>query len=296
VALGGEAVRVEIWSNDLFHHKPLKGFHLVLHHDVDDIDLRSNSLTSKWDDLEDQVGRGLVRVTRPGSAEDQGQVFRKALDEWRKTNPDEGAATRWIIQRRGPQQLKLSLQALPASAKKLRKDDRLSSLAGGAIHLFTVPLNMEVEEHGDYKGPDAVLFAQDEDAVASILEKEKQRPVTGKNLKNLISNLTTLFAVVTTQSELEDLKKIFLQRSRRSWVKLAPPRSSSWTRPGTRWRIPPTSRPNQKLKLVHPLEEGKEEAESARGRPRRGKKVQFSPLIIKKCKNTAKICQLLLTV
>jgi hypothetical protein len=40
VALGGEAVRVEIWSNDLFDHKPLKGFHLVLHHDVDDIDLR----------------------------------------------------------------------------------------------------------------------------------------------------------------------------------------------------------------------------------------------------------------
>jgi hypothetical protein len=89
VALGGEAVRVEIWSNDLFDHKPLKGFHLVVHHDVDDIDLRSNSLTSKWDDLEDHVGRGLVRVMRPGSAEDQGQVFRKALDEWRKTNPDE---------------------------------------------------------------------------------------------------------------------------------------------------------------------------------------------------------------
>jgi hypothetical protein len=46
---------------------------------------------------------------------------------------------------------------------------------------------MEVEEHGDYKGPDAVLFAQDEDAVASILEKEKQRPVTGKNFKKKFS-------------------------------------------------------------------------------------------------------------
>jgi hypothetical protein len=30
---------------------------------------------------------------------------------------------------------------------------------------------------------------------------------------------------------------------------------------------------------------------SARGRPRRGRKVQFSPLITKKCKNRVKICQ-----
>ncbi len=149
VALGGEAVRVEIWSNDLFDHKALKGFHLVLHHDVDDIDLRSNSLTTKWDDLEDQVGRGLLRVTRPGSAKDQGQVFRKAMEEWRKTSPDEGAAIRWIVQKKGPQQLKLSLQALPASAKRLQRDERLSNLGGRAIHLFTVPLIMEMEEHGD---------------------------------------------------------------------------------------------------------------------------------------------------
>jgi hypothetical protein len=191
VALGGEAVRVEVWSNDLFEHKSLRGFNLVLHINVDDIDLRNNSLSSKWDDLEDQVGRGLIRVTRQGSADDQGPAFRKALEEWRKTNPDEGAATRWIVQKRGPQQLKLSLQALPATAKRLRRDERLSNLAGGAIHLFTVPLIMEIEEHGDYKGPDAVLFTQNKDAVASVLEKEQQRPLPGKETGGLIILLVT---------------------------------------------------------------------------------------------------------
>ncbi len=152
---------------------------------------------------------------------------------------------------------------------------------------------MEVEEHGDYKGPDAVLFAEDEEAVASILEKEKQRHVAGKSLKNLIRkpNHTVCSCTNTTRKLEKIFNGKFLQHSRQSWVKPAPPRSSSWMRPGTRWKTPSTLKLSQKLRLVRPPEGGKEEAESARGRPRRGKKVQFSPLIVKRCKNTVKICQ-----
>jgi hypothetical protein len=36
VALGGEAIRVEVWSNDLFKHKPHRDSHLVMHNDVAD--------------------------------------------------------------------------------------------------------------------------------------------------------------------------------------------------------------------------------------------------------------------
>ncbi len=62
---------------------------------------------------------------RPDAAEDCSAEFKQLYAEELQTNPGLGAAIRWAIQAKDDKNLRLILQALPATADRLRVEPRL---------------------------------------------------------------------------------------------------------------------------------------------------------------------------
>jgi hypothetical protein len=87
------------------------------------MDLEANTLSSKWEDLEDLVARSKMIPSAGGSMAPKGAEFRRHLADWRASEPEAGAAVRWELRCGDEDGLYLILQGLPASAK-VRKSMR----------------------------------------------------------------------------------------------------------------------------------------------------------------------------
>ena len=106
-------------------HPALTPFRFNLEADPDNIELKKNSFSLKWVDLESMVAADKLLVS---SAEemDAGPTFCEAWEAAKKSPNPPAAALRWSTQANVAYGFKLSLQALPGTARALRKDARLA--------------------------------------------------------------------------------------------------------------------------------------------------------------------------
>jgi hypothetical protein len=180
LSLEGDRLEADIWTSDIFTAPELGGFRLRYEVKVASIELRPNTLSSRWEDVITLLGRGTLVAFRPDAAEDCSAEFRQLYAEELKANPRLGAALRWAIHAKDDQNLRLILQALPATADRLRAEPRLSADDGQAMHLEALDVEAEMLEDDDGPGLVPILFARDPPDIREILAKFPDRIRAGK--------------------------------------------------------------------------------------------------------------------
>jgi hypothetical protein len=160
-ALEGDKQEFDFCSEDIFTSDKLSGFGMKLHLRPEEITIRQNSTTSKWENLEDLVARGDIIVTHNDSQDDQGARFREAYEAALEEDHELGAAVRWAVLGKKGGGLRLALEGLPGTAPELSSD------GSAAIILDATRLIYEAELKNLGGGPVPILFARDP---ASILE------------------------------------------------------------------------------------------------------------------------------
>jgi hypothetical protein len=172
-------LEADIWTSDIFADPHLGGFRLRYEVKVGTVELRPNSLSSRWEDVITLVSKGTLVAFRPDAAEDCSTEFRQLYAEAIHHNPDLGAAIRWNTQSKGEGDLRLLLQCLPATADRIRAEPRLSADDGPAIHLETIELETEFLGASDGPGLVPVVFARDPREIRELLTEYPDRIETG---------------------------------------------------------------------------------------------------------------------
>jgi hypothetical protein len=179
-------ITATIWSRDLFDATDLEGFRLVWDIRGEDVDIRPNSMASKWEDLETLIGKEKVLVYAPDGDEVLNTVFREKLTEAKTSDTSIGASVRWAVQATTRGDMRLILQGLPAGARFLRASPQLSADDSATIHLDSFETETDINRDAPGRGPILVLFARDQDSVSETLSRHQERVWTGK-LKTVIS-------------------------------------------------------------------------------------------------------------
>ncbi len=176
-SLEGEKLEADIWSSDIFATADLSGFRLRYETKTETVELRPNTLSSRWEDIISMVGKGSLVAFRPDAAEDCSTEFKQAYADALLENPLLGAAIRWTIQAKNTSTLRLVLQCLPATAERLRADPRLTADDGPSIHIETLDLDTEMLDSEPGPGPVPILFAR---------EPRETRIALGENPENIL--------------------------------------------------------------------------------------------------------------
>jgi hypothetical protein len=179
-AVSSERISATVWSRDLFDVPELEGYRFDYEVRGEDIEIRPNSLVSKWEDLEMLIGREKILVSDPDGSDVVNGRFREKLTAARMDNDRLGATVRWAIQASPRGELKLVLQGLPATARALRAEPRLAADDTASIHLDSFEAEANIQQNGPSKGPIPVLFARDPDAVLEILTLHPSRLLAGE--------------------------------------------------------------------------------------------------------------------
>ena len=188
VALDGAAVDADFWARDILEVQHLKKFRLRYEIRPEDIDLRPNTLSSRWEDIDDLLAQGTVSAFEGEGREDKNAIARKMLDAARHLDNDTGASLRWIVQAEGNRGLKLVLQCLPRPASRLKKDSRLNGDDISCINLQTFDLQTVMSEEEPCCGPKPVLFTKDPETVSSTLEQNPEKFHAGNESKFFSNN------------------------------------------------------------------------------------------------------------
>ena len=104
------------------------------------------------------------------------------------TSRPPAAALRWSAQANSAYGFKLALQALPASARTLRKDARLAKDITKAVELTHWTATSPMAKEGVGCGPVPIVFSPDSAATRENLTAHPERLYTGKSLKNFEGN------------------------------------------------------------------------------------------------------------
>jgi hypothetical protein len=188
LSLEGDRVEADLWTSDIFTPTELGGFRLQYDAKVSSIELRPNTLSSRWEDIITLVSKGILVASRPDAAEDCSAEFRQTYAEVQEENVHLGAAIRWSVQAKDHSTLRLVLQCLPATAERLRGDPRLSADDGPSIHLETIDLDVEMMTGEPGPGPVPILFARDPGETRESLGLNPGNVITGiEKFKNLFN-------------------------------------------------------------------------------------------------------------
>jgi hypothetical protein len=182
LSLEGDRLEADVWSSDLFTAPELSGFRLRYELKVGSVELRPNTFSSRWEDVITLLGRGALVAFRPDAAEDCSAEFRQLYADELRTDPGLGAALRWAVQAKDNRNLRLILQALPATADRLRAEPRLSADDSRTMHIEVLDVETEWMDGDDGPGPVPVLFARDPPDIREILAKNPDRIKAGKSL------------------------------------------------------------------------------------------------------------------
>ncbi len=98
--LEGRKIEADFSSGDIFRNRSLSGFTFKLHVRAEEIELKQNGLSSKWEDLDEQVAKGLLLTTEGSNLDDGGPDFRAAYATAKEKGEIQGAALRWSLQGR----------------------------------------------------------------------------------------------------------------------------------------------------------------------------------------------------
>jgi hypothetical protein len=176
----GGIVVMDIWASDLFGDDDLRQYRFALEAEAAQIEIRPNTTSSKWEDVEDMLARGLLIAHKGAGSEDFSQEARRTLHAKRTENPEMGAALRWSVQAPDDQRLTLVLQGLPRPASFLRRDGRLTADTCCGVELARVRLETHFESQGAYRGPQPVLFSRHPEQTKEGLFDHPEAVLDGK--------------------------------------------------------------------------------------------------------------------
>ena len=182
VALDGAIIDADFWARDILEVAHLKRFRFRYEIRPEDIDLRPNTFSSRWEDVDDLLAQGTINAYEGEHRDEKNSIARKMLDAARHLDTNNGASLRWCVQAEGNRGLKLVLQCLPRPASQLKKDSRLAADTATCINLQSFELQSVCSDDQPCCGPKPVLFARDPEAVAAILQEHPEKIHTG-NLK-----------------------------------------------------------------------------------------------------------------
>ncbi len=179
-SLEGDQLEADIWTSDVFAAVDLGGFRLRLETKVEMVDIRPNTLSSRWEDIITLLGKGSLIAFRPDAAEDCSAEYKQAYADALLDNPLLGAAIRWSIQAKNTTNMRLVLQCLPSTADRLRADPRLTADDGPSIQIKTMELDTEMLIGDPGPGPVPILFARDPRETRITLGEHPGNILTGK--------------------------------------------------------------------------------------------------------------------
>jgi hypothetical protein len=179
-SLEGDQLEADIWTSDVFAAADLGGFRLRLETKVEMVDIRPNTLSSRWEDIITLLGKGSLIAFRPDAAEDCSAEFKQAYADALLDNPLLGAAIRWSVQAKNTTNMHLVLQCLPSTADRLRADPRLTADDGPSIQIETMELDTEILIGDPGPGPVPILFARDPRETRITLGEHPGNILTGK--------------------------------------------------------------------------------------------------------------------
>lgn len=133
------------------------------------MEIRPNSMASKWEDLETLIGKEKILVFTPDGDEVLNPFFREKLEAERANNGWLGASVRWAVQGTARGSLRLVLQGLPMGARALRSDPLLAADESSTVHLDSFEAEADLRSSGPGRGPIPILFARDPSSVKSAL-------------------------------------------------------------------------------------------------------------------------------
>ena len=174
MALDGAPVDADFWARDILDLPQLRRFRFRFEVAAEEVDLRANAFTSRWEDLDDLLAHGSISAFEADSSEEKNNIVRSILEAGRNIDRDTGASLRWCIQPDGRDKLKLVLQCLPSPASRLKKDSKLSADDISCINLQCFKLKTTFCQDPATRGPKPVLFARDPEAVKTLLTKEPE--------------------------------------------------------------------------------------------------------------------------
>ncbi len=160
-SLEGDRLEADLWTSDVFPSADLGGFRLRYEAKLETVELRPNTLSSRWEDVITMVGKGTLIAFRPDAAEDCSAKFKQAYADALLVNPHLGAAVRWSVQAKNQDSLRLVFQCLPITAERLRADPRLTTDDIACIQIETVDLEAEMLSGQPGPGPVPILFARE---------------------------------------------------------------------------------------------------------------------------------------
>ena len=183
---GGQHPSVTFSGSKISNHPIFAPYYFKLEVDPENIDIKTNSFASKWEDLEAMVASDRIQVSSE-EIQDAGQQFREAWEVAKKTNRPPAAALRWSAQANTAYGFKLALQALPASARTLRKDARLAKDTTRTIELTGWTAVSPMAKEGGGIGPIPITFSPDPAATRTNLAAHPDRLSAGKKFISLVS-------------------------------------------------------------------------------------------------------------
>lgn len=175
---GGGLLKASFRGQDLSLDPMLAPYRFHLEVDPKSIEIKQNCFAAKWEDLEALVAADRIAVSTEDVA-DAGHQFREAYEAAKKMEQAPATALRWSVQANPTYGFKLAIQALPATARALRKDARLASDTTKAVEVKSWTANSPMSE-ALWVGPVPVLFTPDAAATRASLSAHQERLTTGK--------------------------------------------------------------------------------------------------------------------
>ena len=138
----------------------LAHYSLTVERTVQSIQFKTNCYTSKWENLDELVASEKVQASTP-EEEDADDLFRAAWADAKESEYPPAAALRWAMQANERHGFDLVLQAMPATARSLRCDARLTHDTTRTIELARWAAATPMLHRGRLAGPQPLLFAAD---------------------------------------------------------------------------------------------------------------------------------------
>ncbi len=70
LSLEGSRLETDVWTSDVFAASELGGYRLRYEVDTSSVEIRPNTLASRWEDIITLVGKGVLVPFRPDAAKD----------------------------------------------------------------------------------------------------------------------------------------------------------------------------------------------------------------------------------
>ncbi len=166
-------------ANILLGQAELSCFELTVEQKPAEVRFKTNTLVSKWENLEDLVAAERVMASTD-EQEDAEQLFREAWSAAKGGNSPPAASLRWAMQADPDHGFNVVLQALPAATRTLRGDSRLMADHCRTVELARWPASSPMTHGGSCRGPKPLLFSMDPAAATSSLTKKPERIEKGK--------------------------------------------------------------------------------------------------------------------